>query len=228
MPNHVTTILRIPPEVADAITTVEEGERRVDFALLVPPPQEGYNDDPIGCSHSHPLHYDPNDPNANCWYSWNREFWGTKWNAYDTRVEGGDGDVAVVTFETAWSHPAPVIEALARRFPDIRIEVAYADEDLGSNVGSYVIEDGQVVDENFPANGSDEANEMAALIKYGRSYAGLRAEWEAEDEEFQRQYARHQEIKAERGVDDTVAWQLLADEEKQQRAKEIEQMSEEI
>lgn len=205
LPNHVTNILRVPPEVADAFTTTEDGERQVDFSLVVPTP-EGYDAD--GCSHSHPLNYDPRDPHANCWYSWNREFWGTKWNAYDTRVTGADGDGATVTFLTAWSHPAPVIVALSKKFPLTAFVVEYADEDFGSNVARYRILDGERYDIFAPAPGSDEANELAASILYGRPYADLRAEWDADEAEFQRRYDRQQAIKADKGCTDQEAWEF--------------------
>ena len=71
------------------------------------------------------------------WYDWSCANWGTKWNAYSVQeIPGG------VQFDTAWSMPEPVISALAARFPDERIEIKYADEDIGSNYG-WVIYDGQ-------------------------------------------------------------------------------------
>ena len=38
------------------------------------------------------------------WYDWCCEHWGTKWNAHQYSHECGE-----VWFETAWSHPYPVI-----------------------------------------------------------------------------------------------------------------------
>lgn len=62
--------------------------------------------------------------------NWNRKFWGTKWNAYETnRVSD-----TVVTFETAWSAPHPVMMALAKK-AKVAFVHEWADEDTGSNVG---------------------------------------------------------------------------------------------
>ena len=66
------------------------------------------------------------------WYDWRCAKWGTKWNVCHYRHQGGE-----VWFETAWSHPWPVLEALSRQFPDCVFAVSYADEDIGSNAGAY-------------------------------------------------------------------------------------------
>jgi Ferredoxin-like domain in Api92-like protein len=94
------------------------------------------------------------------WYSWTRDNWGTKWNAYSQELRE-DG---VIKFETAWSTPEPVICALSRMFPDAQFDVRYADEDFGHNVGEYTYVDGEMVEGGQPEGGSDEAYELAADI----------------------------------------------------------------
>lgn len=48
------------------------------------------------------------------WYEWAPKNWGTKWNAYQTSVEGNS-----VVFDTAWDAPKPVIRELMEKFkPD--------------------------------------------------------------------------------------------------------------
>ena len=61
------------------------------------------------------------------WYDWSNAKWGTKWNAGDSVVADD-----YIEFETAWSLPTPVCEALAQVTP---IRVVYADEDKGYNCG---------------------------------------------------------------------------------------------
>lgn len=97
------------------------------------------------------------------WYNWNIENWGTKWNAYDVeRV-----DETTLRFETAWAHPDEVLEALSKRWPDEVIAVAYADEDLGSNMGAYVIENGVKTDMiDFEAMSYGERVQRAHFLKY--------------------------------------------------------------
>ena len=70
-----------------------------------------------------------------------RATWGTKWNACDPShsVEGGTAD-----FETAWSCPKGALVELSKRFPDDEIKVIYADEDIGSNCGSFTLKGGEI------------------------------------------------------------------------------------
>lgn len=167
MPNHVTTILTLDPEAAAAL----KGDAGpVDFNALIPMPDEVANTTVA----SNALSF--SDPRG--WYGWSLENWGTKWNAYAVEITAAPGDHAVVQFDTAWSHPYPIVEELSRRFPDQPIHVRYADEDLGSNFGEYVILDGTIAPNvDLPAEGTDEGRDFAAQVKYGQSYAEFRAEW---------------------------------------------------
>lgn len=173
MPNHVTTELRAPKGVLDSLAG-ENGA--VDFNTVLPMPGEdsptftatktefapgivGYGFDG----------YSPMD--------WARQHWGSKWNAYDIdRVND-----TTVRFDTAWSHPEPVITALSLKFPDAPIDVKYADEDLGSNLGHYSMMNGVVVIERvFGGYDDPKALDFAAQLKYGQTYAELQAEWDEE------------------------------------------------
>lgn len=156
MPNHVTTEIT-GPQTALASLLNDAGE--VDFSFLIPPPENIERGDCSGFQHA---------PGAVCWYDWNIAHWGTKWNAYSSEVTGGK-----VRFDTAWSHPLRVMLALFDKHPDVAFEVKYADEDLGSNLGHYVVRDGSIVD--CPI---EDPNEFAAQLKYGQSYAELRDEWD--------------------------------------------------
>ena len=65
------------------------------------------------------------------WYDWNRNNWGTKWDAMEVSVDADDTTISL-DFQTAWSTPEPVFLELAKQYPDITIQVEYADEDLGA------------------------------------------------------------------------------------------------
>jgi hypothetical protein len=93
------------------------------------------------------------------WYSWSIANWGTKWNAYSQfQIEEN-----IISFETAWSTPFPLMEELSRMFPELTIEVTYADEDIGSNCGTYTFANGSLVDEYNPDGW--EATRFALKIK---------------------------------------------------------------
>lgn len=79
---------------------------------------------------------------ADNWYDWSVKYWGTKWNT------GGCRKVSpqVVEFDTAWATPEPVMRALSAKY-HTRVDVYYADEDLGSNCGHYVYNDGNLIED---------------------------------------------------------------------------------
>jgi hypothetical protein len=173
MPNHVTNIVKASPKVLASLAG-ENGA--ADFATVIPQP-EGIETG--GCSGQHA-------PGVTCWYEWNTSNWGTKWNAYD--IDEVTELSTSVQFDTAWSHPFPVIAALSKKFPEEVITVTFADEDLGGNYGHYTVLNGEAQQDPKDAiehlgHYTDEARDFATQVKYGKSYAELRAEWDDEDEE---------------------------------------------
>jgi hypothetical protein len=95
------------------------------------------------------------------WYGWQNANWGTKWNAcdsmeFDTEIE----------FNTAWSTPFALLLKLSEKYPEVTINVKYADEDFGHNVGEYTLEGGEEVGENIPEGGTYESYIMAMEIMY--------------------------------------------------------------
>jgi hypothetical protein len=85
------------------------------------------------------------------WYSWRIENWGTKWEVsegefdYDPETKSATG-----WFQTAWSPPVTVMEALTEL--GFIVELKYREEGM-SFVGVYTSEDG---DECFNVDFEDE------------------------------------------------------------------------
>ena len=104
---------------------------------------------------------------ADNWYDWQISNWGTKWNAYDQVFNEGSN---TITFDTAWSTPQQAMYHLSAKYPTLTIKVEYADEDLGHNVGGYIMFDGEIEDCTYPEGGSEEAYEMAMSIKGDQDY----------------------------------------------------------
>jgi uncharacterized protein YrrD len=67
---------------------------------------------------------------------------GTKWDACSCSLQDN-----ILQFETAWSNPLPVLEALSKSNPKVTIKVTYADEYIGHNCGIYYLLDGKVIKE---------------------------------------------------------------------------------
>jgi hypothetical protein len=88
-----------------------------------------------------------------------RKHWGTKWNAYDQTVDASAG---TAEFDTAWSCPEPVFVALSKKFPDDAIEITYADEDIGSNCGTFTLKAGEIVASDIAPSWRDMTDEQKA------------------------------------------------------------------
>lgn len=205
MPNHVTNILKASPEVLAGLVRnysheeVSEynaaedksaqrasenlrtytpkyrsvDDKVIDFGIVLPAPKD---DDPIYTATKTDYgngmvgwSFDGFSP-----MDWNRQTWGTKWNAYSQTIEED-----TLRFDTAWSHPTPVIVALSQNFPEEEIHVQYADEDLGSNCGEYIIKNGEIIQKTSLGDYRDPVTlDFASQICYGKSYAEFQKEWE--------------------------------------------------
>lgn len=92
----------------------------------------------------------------------NRKVWGTKWNACEPQH---DAEAGVAQFDTAWSCPEPVLTILSKRFPDEEIKVIYADEDIGSNCGTFTLKGGEVRASDIAPSWRDMTEEQRSRWK---------------------------------------------------------------
>lgn len=164
MPNHITNIVQfVAPEedyeiverdILPAIKGDHGGDKThlIDFHKIVPMPEDIVRGD-INMQQIE-------DSKGRNWYDWCPKNWGTKWNAYDISFDGYD----TLRFDTAWSNPEPVMQALSKMFPSVVIWVMYADEDIGNNLGAYKMRNGKKFDEWTPKD--EEADYFARAIKF--------------------------------------------------------------
>lgn len=98
-----------------------------------------------------------------------RKVWGTKWNAYNQSVNI-NGNQSKAKFDTAWSHPFPVIKKLSEQFPEEEIKVNYASEDIGYDCGFYSITNGQIkYQRSFDEDNTIGIADPIDWINFGRS-----------------------------------------------------------
>ncbi|MCO1396388.1 hypothetical protein [Burkholderia cenocepacia] len=91
-----------------------------------------------------------------------RAKWGTKWNACDSSA---DIEAGTAEFDTAWSCPVPIFEALSRKFPEDVITVTYADEDIGSNCGTFSMRNGEEISSEIAPSWHDMTDAERAKWK---------------------------------------------------------------
>src|SRR6185437_15296502 len=97
------------------------------------------------------------------WYNWSIENWGTKWNAYDIRIN----KYGTIVFQTAWAHPYKIVDALSKMFPKNSITVGYADEDKGYNLGIYKIKNGKLLHQLDLDKMSQDDKDLLADVIWG-------------------------------------------------------------
>lgn len=145
MPNWVKNIVHaIEPDVDFEKFTDENGN--FTFEKIIPMPENIYRGN---LGEEERRKYGENN-----WYDWSHKNWGTKWDARETRTYRN-----TVEFNTAWSCPLPVLRELGKKVGGIL--VFYADEDIGSNLGGFIVR----------ANGSirelDNDQILGMVIHYG-------------------------------------------------------------
>lgn len=106
-----------------------------------------------------------------------RKVWGTKWNACRPEAFPEEGRCQ---FDTAWNCPVGVLVKLSERFPDDSITVTYADEDIGSNCGTFTLKSGLTISEDIaPAWRGMSDQEKARWKSFAYEVKG----WSPEEDE---------------------------------------------
>lgn len=148
MPNHVRNIIMLSGDkkqiakLMEAVKADEIGLGSIDFNKVIPMPDSIYQG-PLGEDEMKKY-------GSNNWYDWSLANWGTKWNSYGYDETKDNRSENTLCFNTAWSAPHPVIEQLAKMYPDVSITHKWADEDLGNNCGEFEYTDGERIREHFP------------------------------------------------------------------------------
>lgn len=131
MPNHITNKIEFYGEQSniDKVLELIKGEKEcIDFEKIIPMPDNIFRGN-VGAQERELY-------GKNNWYDWSIFHWGTKWNAYHSNL---DKDNNTMEFDTAWSCPMPVLDALAKLCYERGVSFSgkWADEDAGCNVGVF-------------------------------------------------------------------------------------------
>lgn len=185
MPNWVKNVVTLGgdpkkvKELLDAIRGNVGGQESViDFNRIIPMP-DGLMDTVSPTRSEDEAKANIARFGARDWYDWAIANWGTKWNACDAMLLGANENI--IEFSTAWSFPRPVFDRLAEMFPDMYIDVRYADEDFGSNCGELQYEHGEGSSLYEPEG--DEAMEFALDLWDERDdWEKVDGEWKMKEE----------------------------------------------
>jgi hypothetical protein len=123
----------------------------LDFETIIPMPENIFRGN-IGIK-------EEEKHGRNNWYDWSIENWGTKWNSCDgylNEIDETSCDKSILdfSFSTAWACPYKIYSKLAQLYPNLIIEVDYADEDIGNNCGIIMIDKGKMTIDYMDGNTS--------------------------------------------------------------------------
>jgi len=112
--------------------TEHKGSPVLDFAKIIPEPdydkpqKDGTHNDGVQTEFKWEM------PD---WWNWRNDNWGTKWNlvpSKDADLWGYDADMALeymfLSFDTAWSPPNGIYNALVDKYPDLSINWFYRED----------------------------------------------------------------------------------------------------
>jgi hypothetical protein len=158
MPNWVHTVVKFyGKDKQSAMESILNDEGCVDFEKVIPMPESIYRG-PVG--EAEMKQYGENN-----WYDWSRKNWGTKWNACESQTYR---DEARVVFETAWSLAYPVLRKLSEKFPNTKMVVWYADEDIGNNCGKVTFLGGEEIEYSYYGEWDDQKSRRFARSVWNR------------------------------------------------------------
>ena len=168
MPNWCSNYLQIETKTPKQFTKLIQGitndsEQPFDFNRIIPTPEELENV-------SAPNKENPQEMIKKYgyadWYDFRCARWGTKWNASDVDLTLESPTSLSISFNTAWSPPIPVIEAIAEKYPFASISLEYYEEGMGF-AGLVEYERGELVSES-----EQETNCEWRIEKWGECYEG--------------------------------------------------------
>ena len=154
-----------PKKELDKFREFARGEEELDFNKFVPYPDEFDKIDRENAKFTEGmtdeqkrvllrLHGRMKDGFNSGGYEWCINNWGTKWSAYDVKVDENEGSVTYL-FCTAWSPPTPVVKAMGQKFPKLKFALEYREPGMGFK-GTLIINNGKVEEDWTGEYTSDE------------------------------------------------------------------------
>jgi len=142
MPNWCRNEVSIHGEEQEVAKFVDEcftevdNQQVLDFDKVLPEPdydkpkKEGTHNDGVQTKLNAP--YEHPD-----WYTWRNANWGTKWNLVPAKGGSVDGysvditkDYINLTFDTAWSPPDGIYDAIGDRYPTLDVNWFYREDGM--------------------------------------------------------------------------------------------------
>ena len=168
MPNWCSNYLQIETKTPKQFTKLIQGitndsEQPFDFKRIIPIPKELEETTAPNRVNEQEMiaKYGYSD-----WYNFCCAKWGTKWNASNVDLQLTSTTSVSISFDTAWSPPIPVIEAIAEKYPFADITLSFYEEGMGF-AGEVFFSKGEKVYEE-----EQETTCEWRIEKWGECYEG--------------------------------------------------------
>ena len=139
MPNWCSNEVTIEGTKEDMAKFVEEcftdfkGTPVLDFAKVMPEPD--YDQPQKDGTHNNGVQKELHDVMPD-WWNWRNDNWGTKWNLVPSpegnltgyELVGQTDSFIELDFETAWSPPAGIYDAIFEKYPDLDVNWFYRED----------------------------------------------------------------------------------------------------
>lgn len=137
MPNHVYNKMTVTGS-AEALAAFKTKSQRVDeenylrefsYWNFITPPQDALDSGEYHATHGF-VNGEASGHTTNNWYNFNVREWGTKWDAYDIQPDDySPTDTQwTISWNSAWSPPIPVFEAMVDQHPDLKFDFYWEEE----------------------------------------------------------------------------------------------------
>ena len=150
IPNWCSNDLRIEGELKEVEKFKKENKGSIDFNDYIPYPKE-FEKKVISKQATIRGVVDSKDGYNSGGYEWCIKEWGTKWNCSDCKIDKisswkykdkiVNAEIAY-HFDTAWSPPIPVIIAMSKKYPKLKLDLRYFECGAGYN-GILIVEKGK-------------------------------------------------------------------------------------
>ena len=158
MPNHVSQDLYITGDTASLkqfkeFANSKDGQEIValDHEKFIPYPDHFQQMD-VAAEAAHKAGiFDVQDGFNSGGYEWCRKNWGTKWGIYNSSLNSqkltGKKGRLTYSFQSAWSPPLPIIDAMSKRFPSLHFRLKWFESGMAVK-GIYVVQNGAVLEQS--------------------------------------------------------------------------------
>ena len=116
-----------PVGVDEKTNELEYETLPISFWNFIAPPQEAIESGEFFGTHGFSEGKRVGDT-PNNWYNFQSDKWGTKWNACEAQLSSESKTELYYFFQTAWSPPEPVFEAMVEQFPELEFQIKWEEE----------------------------------------------------------------------------------------------------